>query len=69
MPLTEMPEHVRRFIVEAFESVRELEALLLLRTHRDCTWSPEDAIFEKNRRTVGDLAARSRCEASTDSRR
>jgi len=43
MPLTEVPEHVRRFIVEAIDSVPELEALLLLRTHRDRTWSPEDA--------------------------
>jgi hypothetical protein len=43
MPLTEVPEHVRRFIVEAIDSVPELEALLLLRSHRDRTWSPEDA--------------------------
>lgn len=43
MPLTEVPEHVRRFIVEAIDSVPELEALLLLRTARDRRWSPEDA--------------------------
>ena len=43
MSLTEVPEHVRRFIVEAIDSVPELEALLLLRTARDRRWSPEDA--------------------------
>ena len=43
MPLTEVPEHVRRFIVEAIDSVPELEALLLLRTHRDRRWNPEEA--------------------------
>ena len=43
MPLTEVPEHVRRFIVEAIDSVPELEALLLLRAHPDRQWSPDDA--------------------------
>jgi DNA-binding IclR family transcriptional regulator len=43
MPLTEIPEPVRRFIVEAVDSVPELEALLLLRAHADRTWSVEDA--------------------------
>lgn len=43
MPLTEIPEHVRRFIVEAIDSVPELEALLLLRAHPDRRWSAEEA--------------------------
>lgn len=43
MSLTEVPEHVRRFIVEAIDSVPELEALLLLRAHPDRSWSPADA--------------------------
>jgi hypothetical protein len=43
MPLNEVPEPVRRFIVEAIDSVPELEALLLLRAHRDRAWSPEAA--------------------------
>lgn len=43
MPLTDIPEHVRRFIVEGIDSIPELEALLLLRAHGDRTWSAEDA--------------------------
>lgn len=43
MPSPEIPDHVRRFIVEAIDSVPELEGLLLLRAHPDRTWSSGDA--------------------------
>lgn len=43
MPSTEIPEHVRRFVVEAVDSIPELEALLLLRAHRERAWSVDDA--------------------------
>lgn len=43
MPLTEVPERVRRFIVDAIDSVPELEALLLLRAQSERSWSPEAA--------------------------
>jgi hypothetical protein len=43
MPMREVAEHVRRFIVETVDSVPELEALLLLRAHRDRPWSAAEA--------------------------
>jgi hypothetical protein len=43
MTLMEIPDRVRRFIVDAIDSVPELEALLLLRTHADRAWSAHDA--------------------------
>ena len=39
----EIPQDVRRLIIEAIDSVPELEALLLLRTHRERLWSVEEA--------------------------
>jgi hypothetical protein len=38
-----IPDHVRRFIVEMLDSVPELEAVLLLSTHRDRPWSVKEA--------------------------
>ena len=43
MPPVEIPDHVRRFVVGAVDSIPELEALLLLRAHREREWSVEDA--------------------------
>jgi hypothetical protein len=41
--LMEIPEDVRRLVIEAIDSVPELEALLLLRTHRERAWSVDEA--------------------------
>ena len=38
-----IPDHVRRFVVEMIDSVPALEAVLLLRTHRDRPWRVEEA--------------------------
>jgi len=43
MLLEEIPEAVRRLVVEAIDSVPELEAVLLLRSHADRDWSVEEA--------------------------
>ena len=39
----DIPAPVRRLILEAIDSVPELEALLLLRETRDTSWTPEAA--------------------------
>ena len=38
-----VPERVRRFIIDAIDSVAELEALLLLRENAGQTWTPDAA--------------------------
>jgi hypothetical protein len=43
MPVKDTPEAVRRLILEAIDSVAELEAVLLLRTHPDRSWTSEEA--------------------------
>lgn len=43
MPLRDIPEVVRRLILEFIGSVPELEAVLLLRSERDRNWTPEEA--------------------------
>jgi hypothetical protein len=43
MSMTEIPDEVRRFIVETIDSVPELEALLLLRADPARTWSVDQA--------------------------
>lgn len=41
--MAEIPETVRRLILEAIDSVPELEAVLLLRSHADRDWNAEEA--------------------------
>jgi hypothetical protein len=41
--IAEIPETVRRFVIANIDSVPELEAVLLLRSHADRDWSAEDA--------------------------
>jgi hypothetical protein len=43
MSVKDVPERVRRLIVDAIDSVSELEALLLFRANADRTWTPEEA--------------------------
>lgn len=38
-----VPDAVRRLIAERIDSIPELEAVLLLRQHRDQSWSVEEA--------------------------
>ena len=38
-----VPETVRKLIAERIDSIPELEAVLLLRQHRDQSWSAEEA--------------------------
>jgi hypothetical protein len=42
MPRSEIPEAVRRLIVESIDSVPELETILLLRKHADRAWSIDE---------------------------
>ena len=37
-----IPEPVRKLVVEHIDSIEQLEVLLLLRTHRDRSWSIEE---------------------------
>jgi hypothetical protein len=43
MPVADIPEPVRRLIVDLIDSIPELEAILLLRAHRDRAWTAEEA--------------------------
>lgn len=43
MAAPEIPERVRRLILDAIDSVAELEALLLLRENSGLVWTPESA--------------------------
>ena len=43
MAAPDIPERVRRLILDAIDSVAELEALLLLRENARVVWTPESA--------------------------
>ncbi len=43
---SELPEDVRRFIVDHIDSVEQLEILLLLHQHRDRAWNAESVARE-----------------------
>lgn len=43
MSVKDVPDRVRRLIIEAIDSVTELEAVLLLRAHADRCWTPDEA--------------------------
>lgn len=42
-PESEIPEPVRRLLLESIDTVPQLEAILLLREHRDRGWTVQEA--------------------------